>query len=837
MRPSRHRPTLALVLLFAVLLTRMAWAQDSTLVRFAHLDAGLPAVDVYVNGELAAAGLAYGEATSHVSVSAGPAELVASLAGASSDLSSEILTLPPGSATILFHDGPESRLRVIPENLDALADRSARLALFNALDASAQVALSASDGSLVLDAGLAAGESSDPLELAIGTYQLAIGSDTDDLARWQSSQSFAARSVNLLVIHGSSEAPQLRHLVAASAAEEESARLRFIHAIEGAAPLDIRLDGRLLAPGLSFGEPTPHIPLPGGIRQISVSLGAAELMSERLMLRADEMSSITLLRTGAGLEIVHVVDAIAGLDERSAIAKVINAIPDSVISYLQLDSGAIIALNVPFAEAGHAAKILPGAQAMTLHLNIAGEQGDVPIPAHYFNAGSYYTLVALAGGAFSAPRLLIAETSHARQIHARLPADILPSGAPTEPLSTQAIPATAMAQPTDAAEPISPTAAPGPEEAPAPSLDQAAEAPESAASSQAGEAALTPYAMVDLDPDAALHVRQYPSVEAMSLGLLPAESQLMILGRRGPSEQKPGESDALPVILGDYGNPAADLLPYQDLPAAHTWLYAMYMTPDEGALYGWVNALFLRVYQANGEPQRLASLSQIRQNQPGSAHNTDIRPPSLADRIAAKVVGLKSDAMLNLRRRNDADSEVMRQIPPDKILRILGLDANEAWAFVEFEPEIGNPIKGWVSMQYIQLLLNSEPAQAAALRALDPNALPQVSGLIAGGIQAVDLAETPQPIEGIVGEVTVNFDSALHLRRYPDATSESLALVPPGTLLPLEGITENGDWYRVRYDGALGWVASPYLVLKMNGRKYPRAYLDRQLPRYPDSGL
>ncbi len=834
MNPTRIILYPLLAILAASLLAPGSWAQDLAHVRFAHLDGGLPKVDLHVNGELAAAGLAYGDATTHVSIPAGAAELIASLAGASVELFREILALAPGPATIILKNSPESQLSVVREDLESLASGSARVALFNLLDVAAQVSLSAPDGSLALEADLASQEASNAIEVETGTYQIQIAGDAEDLAERQFSRSLAARSANLLVIHGSADAPQLRQLAAAAEAEDESARLRFIHAIQGAAPLDIRLDGQLLIPGLSFAMPTPHIALPAGLTEVSVSLGAAEIMSERLSLRAGEMSSIALMRSGAGLEFLHVVDAVAGVDERSAVASLVNAIPDSVISHLQLESGAIIALNVPFADAGHAAKILPGAQAMTLHLNIAGEQGEVPIPSHYFNAGSHYTLVALAGGVFTAPSLLIAETSLARKIQTTMPSPTLPTDEPVTPSAEETTIEAPPAEQPSATETPSPQ--PEPQELET-AEEHAEETPKGASEPQADESALTPYAMVDLNPDAALHLRQYPSIEAMSLGLLPAESQLMVLGRRGPSEKEPGEAEALPVTLGAYGNPAADLLPYQDLPAADTWLYAMIMTPDEGALYGWVNALFLRVYQANGEPQRLASLPQVRQNQPGSAHNTDIRPPSLADRVAAKVVGLKSDAMLNLRRRNDASSEVLRQIPPEEIMGILGLDADETWAFVEFQPEIGNPIKGWVSMQFIQLLLNGEPVQAAALRALDPGAVPQISGLVAGGIQAVEMEDSPQPMEGIIGEVNVNFDSALHLRRYPDATSESLALIPPGTWLSLEGITENGDWYRVRYDGAEGWAASPYLELSMDGRKYPRAYLERQLPRFADSGF
>ena len=140
-------------------------------------------------------------------------------------------------------------------------------------------------------------------------------------------------------------------------------------------------------------------------------------------------------------------------------------------------------------------------------------------------------------------------------------------------------------------------------------------------------------------------------------------------------------------------------------------------------------------------------------------------------------------------------------------------------------------------MSYIQLLLNNAPVRPDALRALDPSALPVISGTVTGGVLPSTPTGPEEPIEGIVGEVNVNFDSALHLRRYPDATSESLALIPPGALLRLEGITESRGWYKVLYEGEEGWVAAPYLVLSLDGRRYTRALLEGRLPRFSDLGF
>ena len=352
---------------------------------------------------------------------------------------------------------------------------------------------------------------------------------------------------------------------------------------------------------------------------------------------------------------------------------------------------------------------------------------------------------------------------------------------------------------------------------------------------------LTPYAIVVVNQDSALHVRQYPSSNALSLGLLPPASDLLVLGRRAPADPDATDLSLLPVDLSNYTvDPAAALRPYQDLAAADTWLFVVYMTHDGGSIYGWVSALYLQVFDRNGAPQRLASLAPVQQNQAGGATNTDIRPPTLSDHISARVSGLDAGAFLNLRIGNGASTEVLTQVAADTELELIGLDAEEAWAFVRYESPQGNRVTGWASMDYIQLLLNGSPALAASLRALDPSALPVLGDAVFGVIQPADPREpdqSEQSMSGIVGEVNVNFDAALHLRRYPDATSESLALLPPGLLLQLDGITESGGWYKVAHDGDDGWVAADYLILSMDGRQYARAFLDGQLPRFSDQGF
>ncbi len=862
-----------------------AWSQEWAQIRFVHVDPGSPALDLFINGELAATDMTYGASTAYIRLQAGKINLTANLATTSVQLIDETLPLKAEAAVVILSSRADGRFYAVADDLSELAFGQARFSLFNALEEEATIAIGAAKADDILQAELAAGAGAGPHEVEAGTYKLSLGSTSfgtiDSNPRFDAA--LRSGTSHLLIIHGSRNDPQLLSVSSATDGGGDSGSIRFVHAVAGAAPLDVRINDQLILPALAFAEPTRHIALPSGSHSAALFLGPAEIMAEQLDIRAGQMSTVVIMGSSAGLSMRRFIDSVDKVDEASAVVSLINAIPGSVISHLKMEGGAIAALNVPFGEAGDAAQIVPGTQSMTVHLDIGDDRGMVEASARHFASGSYYNLIALPGGAFSAPRLLIAETSVQRSLRARPPITAAAEAAETvadsqvepqseAPDSPEAAASAEESAPEPETSPIEAEAAPQPEAASG--GEQAGEIPVSEASGQseslpaaddkpvatedlsadaaATEAAnllleanatsgVTPYAIVAVDPNSALHVRQFPSSDAMSLGLLPPDSSTLVLGRRAPVDPDSGDLSSLPEYLRDYTtDPAADLLPFQDLPAADTWLFVVYLTPDGGTLFGWINAFYLRVFDQNGERQRLASLAPVGQDQVGGSSNTAVQPPSLADHISARVYGLNPDAYLNLRVGNSAASEVLTQVPPDAILGFFGLDVAEKWAFVEYKSPQGNVVTGWASVEYLQLLLNGRPAIAASLRALDPSAVRVIGDGATGAIQSADPSDSDridESLSGIVGEVNVNFDSALHLRRYPDATAESLALIPRGIVLLLEGVTESSGWYRVQYQGDVGWVAGEYLILSMDGRVYARAFLDGQLPRFNNQGF
>lgn len=825
-----------------------AAAQDSPRLRIIHLARDLPAVDIRINGELAIADLAYEETSAYIRLPAANLDLQAVIAGTDAQAFQRSLELErPASAIVL---SPGAQLSVFPDDLGPLEFGTARLLIINALDADTRVVIVPPDERIAGDA-VAPGSSLGPVDLPADHVELRLlPADANDHALiFDFSARLAAGVSSMLILHGDAKEPQLKHTAAAADGSDKSGRVRFVHTAQRAAPVDLRIDDRLILPSLAFANPSEHISIPSGTRELTLSLGNTVLSSTALEIREGQMQTVAIMGTPAWLKIAAYPDSTRGLNESSAIVSLVNAVPNSIIRRLRLDSGAIVAADVAFGEDSGAAQIAPGWHSLSLSLEIGDDRGTIETPPTRFYAGAYYNLIALAGSAFSAPRLLIAETSLMRRVNAPPPTIAAPALDDQGELAAESDYASDPSAPTEAPEPAPiPDSAAKPEaerETPVDSQTDARAANAVDANETVNPAliAVGPYAMVALAPSGRLQLRQYPSSHALSLGLIPGESTLTVLGRRGLTKFYPGDVLELPLDLSDFAvDPAAGLYPAQDLPPAETWLFVMYQTEDGGALVGWVNAYYLQVFDARGQLQRLASLPTVRQNRAGSAVNTAIEPPKLADSVTVLVHRLSPGALLNLRVANDPNSEVLAFLEPDTELRLLGLDRAEAWVYVDYAGEPGKIIRGWVSADYAQLLLHGRPASVSALRALDETVAPEISDSARGDIRSLE-AESPTPVpppddilSGISGEVALDPGAMLHLRRQPDAHAESLALIPARSIVSIKGITENAEWLLSRYEDKDGWIFARYVSLLLRGRRYNREYVESMLPAHDNRG-
>jgi hypothetical protein len=150
------------------------------------------------------------------------------------------------------------------------------------------------------------------------------------------------------------------------------------------------------------------------------------------------------------------------------------------------------------------------------------------------------------------------------------------------------------------------------------------------------------------------------------------------------------------------------------------------------------------------------------------------------------------------------------------------LDPAETWVFVQLVAPDGGTVTGWINALFLTTPeLNGRPIRLADL--------PLVPANTAGEYNS-SFVPTPVPTQPFENQVVATIDqlnpgSNLHLRRNPTPESESLALIPSGTQLVVEGVNDTGEWYQVTYNGTTGWISSTYVSLTLNGRPYDPAGL------------
>ena len=294
---------------------------------------------------------------------------------------------------------------------------------------------------------------------------------------------------------------------------------------------------------------------------------------------------------------------------------------------------------------------------------------------------------------------------------------------------------------------------------------------------------------------------------------------LEIIGREGAPEY--GEDEEPPADATPFVDPATFLEDEEDdLDPRETWLFVRYNTPDGGAIEAWVNAFYLDVRDERDRRMRLADLPTVPNNRVGEAVNTDVTPPPVPeDRVTATVFGLDPGVNLNLRRTPETQGEVLNRLSNGTTVEFLGLNEDRDWAFIQYLPSEGGSITGWVSTQYLEYGYNGrevdleELEERELLETIDEGRRGEIGS---GAPQAS--APTPDPErDAYVAEVLLDPGANLHLRRSPDAASESLNLIPSGTRVIASARTTEGNWLQVTFEGQEGWIASEYIDLTFNG--------------------
>jgi hypothetical protein len=174
------RIALALLLLLGMgMVTGGASAQMSDArVRITHASPDAPAVDIWVNGEPAITGLAFGQATDLISLPAGSYDVAVTPAGSADPEADAViaatLTLEAGAAYDVAAVGylDEISAQVYPLDLSPVAEGNARLQVIHASVDAPTVDILANGGALV--EGLGFPNASGFLEVPAGAYDVEV---------------------------------------------------------------------------------------------------------------------------------------------------------------------------------------------------------------------------------------------------------------------------------------------------------------------------------------------------------------------------------------------------------------------------------------------------------------------------------------------------------------------------------------------------------------------------------------------------------------------------------------------------------------------------------------
>lgn len=781
---------IALLLIGSLVLIARAQTSPAAQVRFVHVVAGAPPIDIYIEGSLAIAGLGFGEASPYISIPAGDLAIAVTAAESSDLLWQQTVTAQDDSAlTLIASSSDPLSFTVFSENLNPLALGKARFTAIHAIPGAPEINVLLADGRAIVPQ-LGYNQPYGTLDLPALVYQLSVvpvGADTTETLIPLAPYALEGGTSYILLVYGTADAPEtlLLQAVTDSSPAEQTGRVRVAHLVAGAPAVEILLNDTLIAPALNFGESTLFTRLPAGrYTAIARIPGQPDALAEaEFALEANAAVTLHVASVGGQVRLLTQREDLTALNAQTGVFSLINIAGEGVTISAGGQNGGITGIVSPNGASFNA---LP---ATADDISVSIVQGDTTtselLTADIYG-GTLYTTVVIAGE--NAPQVVTLPAASLNQTTVSAPFARTLTVATPEP--------TAIPEATATPEPQ--TLPPAPEPTALPAAD-------------------APTARILINPTANLQLRLYPDSQSFSLGLAPASATLIVQGREGAPLIIPGTTPE-PFV-----DPAEGLTRNQDLNPAETWLFVTYNAPDGGTIEAWVNAQFLAVTSAQGEPQRLASLPTIPGNRPGRNTSTAVQPPTGIDRtVTARTGNVAAGTRVHIRRLPNITAESLALVGADTTLVLLGVTTDRAWYYVRYTDPEGTAT-GWVSALYIVAL--ERLGQSVTLdRLQELNELTVLNGDERGGVERTippTSSFDPSLRNQIVGEViNLNVGANLHLRRFDNSASESLALLPVGTTMLIEARNEAATWLRAVVNGQRGWVSAQYIAVTRNGRLY-----------------
>lgn len=806
----RHLRVFLSVLVLGLLLAvgTGVFAQDNAMVRFVHAIPGAATVDIYVDGELTATNVEFGGATAYINIPAAQHQITVTPVGATTSLWEQNFT--PGAAkayTLVASSFDEPvEFTVYEDLLEALPLGEARFTTIHAIADGPAVDVVLDDGRpLVLEQTY--DQPFGTLDVPVFSYNLAVvptGESVDNAILTLDDVALNTGTSYMLLLYGTAANPQSTLLSATTQAESaDSGFLRLVHAVPDAPAVDIYVgDAGVLAATLSNpadgSNSTGYIAVPAGDYSVELRAAGTEdtLLTTDVSVNSGEYTSAVALGTADDLTIRVLNDNVASLAANEALLRVINAGTGAIST--ALSDGTTVATDVAAGEDSGFTALAPA----LLSVEVSGEGGNNALTDQPFYGGVFYDLLALDDS------VVVNQAALAQGIGSAPGASsaTLVAAEPTLPAP--------VVEPTAAPAAVEPTAAPAQPPTPAPIAVPTEAAPTGR--------------VFNLNVDANLQLRQYPSSDALSLGVVPFGTIFTVNGREGELAEIFISATQIPPDY-EYVDPVS-LLPDEDtdLNPEETWLNVTYNTPDGGTIDAWVRADFIDVRDTDGDQLPLRELETVPGNRPGESRNTDIQSPQAQeDVVTVRVINLDASANLNVRRTPETTGEVLAQLPLNTVAEYVGSSEDGEWIYLRYAAPEGVTTAGWSSTAFLELMLNGE---ATDVETLEMEGLYNITDLSQRGSQTVGAAPVAAPtvdptIDAVVAEVALDPGANLNLRRNPEVNAEVLAQIPSGTQLIVSERTEDAQWLNVTYEGVEGWIAAQtddavFVRLSFNGAPF-----------------
>ena len=623
--------------------TTAAQADSTTIgVRLVHAFAGAGEVDIYVNDNLVAPTVAFTDATPHLNVPTGTHSVAIRPAGADSGdapiLSQTIIAEEPRPGVVLSlivqPDASSNPALVISEDdLNPAQLGQARLHFVHAIPEAPPVNVFTSNGGTIAP-GVTFGEENRTIDPPVNVYDLVVSAGDSPA---DSIFDIGAVEVNTgllykFIIAGSVDAPQVIQLATPLNSADPAATVltRIAHGSPDAPAVDVYANDVKVLVNLEPGDLTPHVALPSTDITLAVRQAGAAPNSEAATTANINLSSSTgaasLVAVGSLADDTFTFsvfeDRVAGLAASDARIRVLNTVTAGPADVTLADTPVASGLQV--FSASTEVDVEAGIYSVSAIIESAGAPLSFDAPAQPFVGGSYYTLLLfanataglsvsntpLAPNLSSLPGAVIAEPVVAAtdDTTSAPPADTTTTTDATDTTDTSAPPA-------DTTTTTDTTAPPAADTTTTTTTTTTTAPPASPPGGTPPRQGIdrTLRGQVNLNPGVNLQCREYPSADARSLGLVPNNTVMEIVGYAAAADPEvnipfiPVDDEniaiyeSLPrgeVVTNDAGDRVYVAGEYDDLEFEDIWLSALWTTPEGTVLDCWARAdLLLLTYQ------------------------------------------------------------------------------------------------------------------------------------------------------------------------------------------------------------------------------------------------